>query len=195
MPADKDLHLDFQDVDKYSDEAVEADVQIFRNTFVSASAANKLANPLVAGERFVGISAAPSDNTGGSAAAKRVKMRRYGLVTLPIAGVTAADRHKAVYASDDQTATLTATGNSYIGQIEEVPAAGYAVVWFDISRTVAGAPALTDLTGTLTGTADGELADAGDTSNADQSAVINKNFKEIQASIAAINALLNARLA
>ena len=50
-------------------------------------------------------------------------------------------------------------------------------------------------TGTLTGTADGELADAGDTSNADQSAVINKNFKEIQASIAAINALLNARLA
>ena len=90
---------------------------------------------------------------------------------------------------------MTATGNSYIGQIEEVPAAGYAVVWFDISRTVAGAPALTDLTGTLTGTADGELADAGDTSNADQSAVINKNFKEIQASIAAINALLNARLA
>lgn len=190
--ATKDVIADLKTVDQFISHPVVEDDIIYRGTFVSADASGKLAQPLVAGERFLGLAEEQCNNSGGAASAKRVRLLRYGAITVAISGVVATDLHKAVYASDDQTATLTATGNSYIGQIIDVPAAGYATVWFDAFRSVAGAPGLSALGGTLTGTVTGALADVGGTYSASE---VNTNLKEIQTQLNALTALVNARLA
>ena len=88
--------------------------------------------PLVAGDRFQGFALEQCDNAAGSAGDKTVKVRTRGLVVLPIAsiGITANDR-PAVYASDDNTFTLTASTNSLIGFVSRWVATGSAVVEFD----------------------------------------------------------------
>lgn len=108
---------------------------IYRGSAVSLADTGRLAQPLVAGEAFVGFATRQCDNSGGLASAKRVEVLRRGAVNLPIAGVAAADVGKKVYASDDNAFTLTATDNSLIGVITEVPAGGIATVEFDALTT------------------------------------------------------------
>jgi len=88
--------------------------------------------PLVAGDVFQGFALETCDNAGGSAGDKRVHTRKRGNAVLPITGIalTANDR-AAVYASDDNTFTLTATGNSLIGYVSRWDGPGTAVVEFD----------------------------------------------------------------
>lgn len=90
------------------------------------------AQPLVAGERFLGFAARRADNSTGAAGAVNVTVRTRGRVQLPIAGIaiTANDR-PAVYASDDDTFTLTALGNSLIGYVSRWVETGVAIVEFD----------------------------------------------------------------
>jgi hypothetical protein len=58
------------------------------------------------------------DNSAGAAGALNVRVKPRGRVILPVVGVTAVtDEGATVYASDDDTFTLTATGNSAIGKI------------------------------------------------------------------------------
>ena len=88
--------------------------------------------PLVAGDVFQGFALEQVDNAAGSAGDKRVRVRTKGRVVLPISGVaiTANDR-PAVYASDDNTFTLTASTNSLIGYLSRWVSTGVAVVEFD----------------------------------------------------------------
>src|SRR5688500_16576678 len=76
------------------------------------------ARPLVAADPFLGFAVAKADNAAGAAGDKNVTVEQKGFVTLPISGlaITANDR-PAVYASDDDTFTLTATSNSLIGYV------------------------------------------------------------------------------
>ncbi len=74
--------------------------------------------PLVAGDPFLGFAFETVDNSAGVAGAKRVKTRTEGMVELAVVGATGvADIGELVYASDDDTFTLTSTSNSRIGRI------------------------------------------------------------------------------
>lgn len=88
--------------------------------------------PLVAGDPFQGFCQEHVDNSAGSAGDKRVRVRSRGRIVLPIASIaiTANDR-PAVYASDDNAFTLTASSNSLIGYVSRWVSTGVAVVEFD----------------------------------------------------------------
>ena len=83
--------------------------------------------PLVAADPFAGFALMQCDNQtypagGGAAGAKNIHVRQQGSVPLPVVGVTAVtDEGSTVYASDDNTFTLTATSNTAIGVIIRVP--------------------------------------------------------------------------
>jgi len=90
------------------------------------------ARPLVAADPFLGFAEAKADNAAGAAGDKTVFVRQKGFVTLTIAAlaITANDR-PAVYASDDDTFTLTLTSNTLIGYVDRWISTGLAVVEFD----------------------------------------------------------------
>lgn len=92
------------------------------------------ARPLQAGDPFLGFCQAKADNAGGAAGAITVFVKEKGKIVLPISGlaITANDR-PVVYASDDDTFTLTATSNSPIGRVSRWVSTGVAVVEFDAS--------------------------------------------------------------
>lgn len=87
--------------------------------------------PLVAGDDFAGFAEADTDNSAGAAAAINCRVRKYGDIELPISGVAITDIGAAVYASDDDTFTLTSTSNSFIGYIRRFAGSGKVIVYFD----------------------------------------------------------------
>jgi len=99
--------------------------------------------PLVAGDPFQGFAEAIADNSGGAAGDKTVFVKAKGLVLLPISaiGITANDR-ALVYASDDDTFTLTASTNTLIGTVHRWVSTGLAVVEFDANWAAGIAAAL-----------------------------------------------------
>lgn len=89
------------------------------------------AQPLVAGQAFLGFAQRTVDNSAGLAGAKNVQVYRSGDVLLPITdlAITANDR-PAVYAADDDDFTLTSTSNSKIGWVSRWTATGFGVIQF-----------------------------------------------------------------
>lgn len=104
---------------------------IHRGAAVGENAAG-YSRPLVAGDVFQGFSVAKADNSNGAAGDIRVTVEQKGFVELPIsaAAITTNDR-APVYASDDDTFTLTPTSNSLIGYVSRWVSTGIAVVEFD----------------------------------------------------------------
>lgn len=90
------------------------------------------ARPLVAADPFLGFASAKADNSAGAAGDIRVTVKQRGFVQLPISAIaiTANDR-PPVYASDDDTFTLTSTSNTLIGYVSRWVETGIAVVEFD----------------------------------------------------------------
>ncbi len=109
---------------------IAADI-IYRGAAVGENASG-YSRPLVAGDVFQGFAVAKADNASGAAGDIRVTVEQKGFIELPISGlaVTANDR-APVYASDDDTFTLTATSNSLIGYVSRWVSTGIAVVEFD----------------------------------------------------------------
>lgn len=109
---------------------VAADI-IYRGAAVGENASG-YSRPLVAADVFQGFAVAKADNASGAAGDLRVTVEQKGFVELDISGaaVTTNDR-VAVYASDDDTFTLTATSNSLIGYVSRWVSTGKAVVEFD----------------------------------------------------------------
>lgn len=76
------------------------------------------ARPLVAGDNFAGFAVRKADNSAGAAGAINVKVRQRGRIVVAVTGVTGVtDVGSTVYASDDDTFTLSSTNNSAIGKI------------------------------------------------------------------------------
>lgn len=97
---------------------VAANTTIFRGSAVGN--ASGLSRPLQAGDEFNGFAWSKADNSAGSAGDEVVEVRPEGLAQLDVAGVGSADVvNDPVYASDDDTFTLTSSGNSAIGKIVE----------------------------------------------------------------------------
>jgi hypothetical protein len=100
------------------------------------------ARPLAAGDPFLGFALRRADNAAGAAGAVNVEVQTRGRVVLPVTGatgVTDANHRPLVYASDDDTFTLTASTNSIIGRVSRWVSAAVCVVEFDALMAAAEA--------------------------------------------------------
>jgi hypothetical protein len=128
LAADKPRAYQLGDLEEYP--VVATDI-IYEGAAVGENGSG-YARPLVAGDRFLGFAVAKADNSAGAAGDVRVQVRTCGRARLAIASIaiTANDR-PAVYASDDDTFTLTATSNSLVGYVSRWVETGVAFVEFD----------------------------------------------------------------
>jgi hypothetical protein len=116
--------------------AVASDI-IYEGALVGENGAG-YGRPLVAGDIPVGFAVDTVDNSAGAAGAKNIVLRTRDRVALTISGVAITDIGKPVYASDDDTFTLTESTNSFVGRITRYIAANTAEVEFDFGRGAAG---------------------------------------------------------
>lgn len=123
------------DIEEYP--VIAADI-IYEGAAVGENAAGYV-RPLVAGDQFLGFALEKVDNSAGAAGDKRIKVRRRGRARLTVAGATAitANDNPPVYASDDNTFTLTSTGNSHIGWVSRWDASTDCIVEFDVGLVLA----------------------------------------------------------
>jgi len=94
--------------------------------------ASGLARPLVAADPFLGFAESKADNSAGAASAIKVRVRTRGFVQLAVVGATSsADVSETVYASDDDTFTLTSSGNSAVGKVARWVSGTTCIVYFE----------------------------------------------------------------
>jgi predicted RecA/RadA family phage recombinase len=91
------------------------------------------ARPLEAGDPFRGFAESKCDNSTGAQAAKKVRVRESGKIELTISGIAITDVGKPVYASDDDTFTLTQGSNSFVGYVYRYVKANTCIVVFGLS--------------------------------------------------------------
>lgn len=113
-----------REVDRYVDQELRAlpvktGAHIYKGAFVGLSGG--YAQPLVAGDAFVGIAYEEVHNTGVDGA-KSVRVYTCGDFEHTLASAGRANNGAAVYASADDTLTLTASGNSAVGNQMDVVA-------------------------------------------------------------------------
>jgi hypothetical protein len=130
MPLNRDVYQtqQYTDLQAYP---VAASARIYKGAAVGLSSGN--ARPLVAGDVFLGFADEQADNTGGAAGAINVMVRRKGAVQVTISGVTASNTGAKVYASADDTFTLTVGTNTLVGVVRSVPVTGTAFIDYDVA--------------------------------------------------------------
>lgn len=95
---------------------VTADI-IYAGALVGDNASG-YARPLVAGDEFWGVCKDKCDNSGGANGAKNVEVKARCFIEVDVTGASAVtDVNSTVYASDDDTLTLSSTSNSTVGKI------------------------------------------------------------------------------
>lgn len=124
-----------REVDHYVDQElrsfqVAASVNIFKGAFIGL-APTGYARPLVAGDPFVGIAYEAIDNSSGANGDLSVRVYTVGDFGLALAGAAVAGIGRPVFASADDTLTLTANGNSYVGIVQDVIASGEIILRID----------------------------------------------------------------
>lgn len=111
--------------------AIASDI-IYAGAAVGESTTSGTGRPLVAGDNFMGFCVENCDNSAGAAAAKNIKVRDRGKVKLSVTGVSAVTAYDApVAASDDDTFTLTTSGNTTIGKVKRVISGAVCIVEFE----------------------------------------------------------------
>ncbi len=119
-------------VDRYLDRRlrsfqVKASTTIFKGSLVGLDS-NGYARPLVAGDPFVGFAFENLDNSAGADGDESLRCDTTGDFDYALAGATLANIGDAVYASADDTLTLTATSNSFVGHLVDVPSTGVIIL-------------------------------------------------------------------
>lgn len=109
---------------------VASKAKIFGGALVGLTEAG-YARPLQAGDKAVGFATDGVDNCDDVDGAIHVTLKTRGKVCLYISGITVADIGKNVYASDDDTFTLTATDNSFVGKLVRIEEPDNGIVAFD----------------------------------------------------------------
>ncbi len=127
-----------RDVDHYVDQElrtfqVAAAKRIFKGGNVGLSAAG-YAQPLIAGDPFVGIAYEEADNTSGAAGALTVRVYTVGDFGHTLSGATIAHLGRPVFASADDTLTFTAMGNSYVGYVQDFVTTNEIILRIDPER-------------------------------------------------------------
>lgn len=120
-----------REVDRYVDQELRAlpvkgNTRIFKGALVGLTGG--LARGLVAADAFAGIAYEEADNTGGADGAVSVRVFTGGDFEHALASATRASNGSVVYASDDSTLTMTATGNSAVGNQVDVVSTGRIVL-------------------------------------------------------------------
>lgn len=117
LAADKWRKFESQEPTSLNELPVIASDIIYKGAFVGDNGSG-LARPLVAGDPFMGVCEQQCDNSAGAASALNVKVREQGRLEMAVTGASsAADVNEIVYASDDDTLTLTAGSNTPIGKV------------------------------------------------------------------------------
>lgn len=167
--APRDYHIgDFHDFP-----VIAADI-IYQGAAVGDNGSG-YARPLVAGDPFRGFAEIKADNAAGIAGDVNVRCKTRGRIKLAISALAITDVGKDVYASDDDTFTLTQSTNTRIGHVVAWLETGYGLVEFDVTSGV-----VVELTDSTTGTADNTLADVG---AAFSQATLNNNFADLAAKV------------
>ena len=104
-------HLTDQELREYP---VEASAKIYKGAGLGKSASGH-AQPLVAGNVFLGLAYEEADNTGGADGAKKVRAYTVGDFEVPLSSAAQSNQGDKVYMSDDGTFTFTSTSNSFVG--------------------------------------------------------------------------------
>ena len=182
----------------YQDFPMVASDIIFKGAAVGINLSSGHARPLAAGDLFVGFAEAKADNSAGSAAEKDVTVLQRGLVQLAVGSAAITDVGKPVYASDDDTFTLTASINSHVGRIVRFVSTGVVIVAFDATKAGLGGQ-IAELTDSSGGTANDTVAEVTDLDTSDtytdaavnaKLAIVNDNFADITAKMNAILRML-----
>lgn len=106
---------------------------IYEGAAVGVVAGSGHVRPLAAGDQFAGFAVEQTDNSAGAAAALNARLIEKGKIQLAVGSLAITDIGAPVYASDDNTFTLTATSNSLIGFVRRVVSTGVGVVDFDVA--------------------------------------------------------------
>jgi hypothetical protein len=120
-----------RDLDRYVDQELRAlpvktNVHIYKGAFVGLSGG--YAQPLAAGDAFAGIAYEEADNGGGADGAKSVRVYTCGDFEHALGSASRANNGAVVYASADDTLTLTSSGNSAVGNQVDVPSSGKIIL-------------------------------------------------------------------
>ena len=121
----------YQGADNEAYPVIAADV-IYEGAAVGENGSG-YSRPLAQGDPFQGFATRKADNSTGAAGVINLEVKTRGRIRLTVAGATAitANDRPAVYASDDNTFTLTSTSNSLIGYVSRWIASTDVVVEFD----------------------------------------------------------------
>jgi len=104
---------------------------IYEGAAVGIVPATGHARPLAAGDVFAGFAERKADNSAGAAAAINVDIIRVGEIRLSVTGVVITDVGQPVYATDDDTFTMSPVSSVFVGFVKRFVEAGIAVVEFD----------------------------------------------------------------
>jgi hypothetical protein len=122
----------FESRDAYQDIPVIASDIIYEGAAVGESSSSGTARPLEANDTFLGFADRKADNSAGAASAIDVRVVTKGEIVLSITGVSStAQLGDTVYASDDDTFTMTAGSNTAIGKLVRWISSTKAVVAFE----------------------------------------------------------------
>jgi hypothetical protein len=130
MALTADRNLDFFTSQELIDLPVDDNVKIYKGALVGRNRATGYARALTAGDEFLGVAYRQADNTAAGHAAGGITVRLHQAVDIvhALSGVVNGDIGKDVYASADDTLTLSPAGNSRVGRIVAVEAANVARV-------------------------------------------------------------------
>jgi len=126
-------------VNRYVDQqlrtlAVKAAATIYRGSLVGVDRSSGYARPLASTDQFQGVAYEKCDNSAGANGDREVTLFTQGDFEFSLAGTTKTAVGRAVFASDENTLTLSGGSASYIGQIVDVPTTGTLIVRIDPQR-------------------------------------------------------------
>ena len=126
MALDSNREVKFYTSQELIDIPADDNVKIYKGAFVGLNVSTGYARPLTAGDDFLGVAYAQADNTvaGHTAGGIRARLHQSVDIVHALSDVSSTDIGKVVYASDDDTLTLTAFGNSRVGRIVAIEGTG-----------------------------------------------------------------------
>ncbi|MFA5864475.1 MAG: hypothetical protein WC975_07280 [Phycisphaerae bacterium] len=114
--------------------AVKNSTVIYRGGLVGLDRSTGYAQPLSATTQFQGIAYEQCDNSTGQSGDREVILFTQGDFEFSLSGASRVHIGRPVFATDDNTLTLSGGSASYIGQIIDSPAAGRVIVRIDPLR-------------------------------------------------------------
>lgn len=130
MPMTANRELSFYPTYDGVDIGVDANANIYKGALVGRNRSTGYARPLVAGDEFLGVAYRQANNTlpGNTAGGINVRLHQAIDVVAPVSAVATGDIGREVFASADDTLTLTPSGNSRVGRVVAIESSGVARV-------------------------------------------------------------------